>query len=143
MDVTLVPVEFAKEGVEFQYLGPSQECRECKLKNVCLRLEEGKWYRVVGIRGNEHECKIHNNGKVVSVEVEEIPAKIALPRKIAIEGSTVQYSPVKCRNKGCIYYEYCRPYKLRGETKIKIEKLLGEIDCPLKLGEFSLVLARW
>lgn len=142
MEVTLVPYEFAKEGVEFQYLGPAAECRECRLKNVCLRLQEGKCYRITKIRENEHECRVHSGGKVVVAEVEEIPMKIAINKKFAIEGAMVEYQGIRCRNRECQYYEYCRPYKLTAE-KLKIEKVLEEISCPLKILEPVLVLVRW
>lgn len=142
VEITLVPIEFAREGVEFQYLGAAADCKECKLKNVCLRLQEGKCYRVVRVRDAEHECKIHNRGKVIVAEVEEIPLKIVVNKKVAIEGAIVDYQNIRCKNRDCQYYEYCRPYRI-GAEKVKIEKILQEISCPLKIIDPVLVLVRW
>jgi len=139
--ITLVGKELAEEGMEFQYLGPLLECRACKLKNVCFNLDEGKWYRVVKVREKEHDCKVHESGKVVTVEVEEIPVPLLLDLKTVVEGEVIEYHRINCHSYGCDEKELCRPAGLRTGTKIKIEKIEGHMKCGDK--EFVKVLVTW
>ena len=139
--ITLVGKELAKEGLEFQYLGPLLECRGCKLKNVCFNLDEGKWYRVVKVRDEEHDCKVHEGGKVVTVEVEEIPVLIAIPAKTVVEGEVMEFKRTNCHNLDCEEKDLCNPIGLRDGTKIKIVKIEGTMKCGNK--EFKKVLVTW
>ena len=140
--ITLIGKDLAKEGLEFQYLGPLPECKDCRLKNVCFNLDEGKWYRVVKVRDKEHDCRVHNGGKVVTVEVEELPVPIALNLKTIVEGETVEYHRIPCRDYSCEYYELCHPIGLREGTKIKILKIEGKIECQ-KNKDLTKVLVTW
>ena len=140
--ITLIGKELAKEGLEFQYLGPLLECRNCKLKNVCFNLDEGKWYRIVGVRDKEHDCKVHDGGKVVTVEVEELPVPLAVGAKGVVEGETLTFKSINCKEYGCEYYELCHPLGLREGTKIKIEKIVEDIKCP-KNKSLKKVLVTW
>ena len=129
--ITLIGKAMAKEGLEFQYMGPLFECKDCKLKNVCFNLDEGKWYRITKVRDKEHKCKVHDGEKVVTVEVEEIPVPIAINAKTLIEGESVEYRRINCREYECSEddYELCHPVGLRDGMKIKIVKVDGEIKC--------------
>ena len=140
--ITLIGKELAKEGLEFQYLGPLLECRNCKLKNVCFNLDEGKWYRITGVRDKEHDCKVHDGGKVVTVEVEELPVPLAISAKGVVEGETLTFKPVNCKEYDCEYYELCHPLGLREGTKIKVEKIVEDINCP-KNKSLKKVLVTW
>jgi len=140
--ITLIGKELAKEGLEFQYLGPLLECRNCKLKNVCFNLDEGKWYRITGVRDKEHDCKVHDEGKVVTVEVEELPIPLAVGAKGVVEGETLTFKPVNCKEYECEFYELCHPLGLREGTKIKIEKIVEDIKCP-KNKSLKKVLVTW
>ena len=71
--VTLVGEQLAVEGEEFTYLGSNNECRNCQLKTVCFNLKPGRKYRITKLRDKHHDCNIHE-GKVIVVEVEELPA---------------------------------------------------------------------
>jgi len=139
--ITLIGKALAEEGLEFQYRGPLMECRTCKLKNVCFNLDEGKWYRITKIRDKEHDCKIHEGGKVVTVEVEEIPVPIIISAKNVVEGETITYKPVKCRETKCEYYSLCHPIGLREGDKIKIVKVLENVECDKK--NLKKVLVTW
>ncbi len=69
MIITAIGKLQAREGFEFIYTGPQQQCRECKYKNVCITLERGNMYRVSKVRNVEHPCPIHFSGiKVIEVE---------------------------------------------------------------------------
>jgi uncharacterized protein (UPF0179 family) len=140
--ITLIGKDLAKEGMEFQYLGPLLECKNCKLKNVCFNLDEGKWYRITKIRDKEHDCKVHDEGKVVTVEVEELPVPVVISAKSVVEGETISFKPVNCKEYDCEYYELCHPMGLREGTKIKIEKIEGEVNCP-KNKDLKKVLVTW
>ncbi len=126
--LTLVGKELAKEGMEFQYIGPLIECRGCKLKKICFALDEGKWYRVVKVRDKEHECKVHNSGKVVTVEVEEIPVEIAIDAKTVVEGETIEFHRINPKDCEC-EQDLCSPLGLRDGTKVKIVEVVGTIKC--------------
>ncbi|OYT60348.1 hypothetical protein B6U71_00955 [Euryarchaeota archaeon ex4484_178] len=139
--ITLIGKALAEEGLEFQYRGPLMECRTCKLKNVCFNLDEGKWYRITKIRDKEHDCKIHEGGKVVTVEVEEIPVPIIISAKNVVEGETITYKPVSCRDTKCEYYPLCHPIGLREGDKIKIVKVLENVECDKK--NLKKVLVTW
>lgn len=140
--ITLIGKDLAKEGLEFQYLGPLLECRSCKLKNVCFNLDEGKWYRITKIRDKEHDCKVHDGGKAVTVEVEEIPVPLAVEVRNVVEGESITFKPINCKEYGCEFYDLCHPLGLREGTKVKITKVEGEIDCPKKKG-IKKVLVTW
>ena len=140
--ITLIGKELAEEGLEFQYFGPLLECRSCKLKNVCFNLDEGKWYRITKIRDKEHDCKVHDGDKVVTVEVEEIPVPLVISAKSVVEGETIAFKPINCKEYGCEYYELCHPFGLREGTKVKIMKVEGEVKCPRKK-DLKKVLVTW
>ncbi len=37
--VTLIGEKIAEEDMEFTYIGPNNDCRNCKLKTVCFNLK--------------------------------------------------------------------------------------------------------
>lgn len=127
--ITLIGKELAKKNLEFIYLGPSQECRDCKLRNACLNLEAGRRYKIKAVRETSHECKIHEGG-VKAVEVERVPITAALPAGMAVEGSTIKFSPADCGNIGCSHYTLCSPPGIKPGTKYKILKINGDVKCP-------------
>ena len=138
--ITLVGKELAKEGMEFQYVGPLLECRGCKLRNVCFNLDEGKWYRIVKVRDKEHDCKVHESSKVVTVEVEEIPVPIIVDAKTVVEGETLEYRRIPCRDCDCPE-EYVNPLGLREGTKVKVIKVEGTIRCGNR--DYKKILVTW
>ena len=70
--VTLIGEKLAKKDAEFIYLGPNNECRNCKLKTVCFNLKPGRIYKITNIRDKKHNCNIHE-GNAVIIEVLEQP----------------------------------------------------------------------
>ena len=140
--IALVGKRNARVGYEFQYIGLSHDCRECPLKNVCGSLEQGKIYRVVSMRDKEHPCRSHDMNSVATVEVEEMPAEIVVPRKIAIEGTIFTYEGSKCDRHNCKYYTECNIMGLKNGTRLKIEKIIENVDCP-DGRQLSKVLVRW
>jgi uncharacterized protein (UPF0179 family) len=69
--LTLIGNRLAKEGNEFIYIGPNNECRNCKLKTVCFNLKPGKNYKITKLRNKRHDCKVHD-GSAIAVEVKEL-----------------------------------------------------------------------
>ncbi len=126
--VTLVGEKQVKEGNEFIYIGPLTDCKECRLKSVCFNLEEGRKYRIKGVRGIRHECKVYDGGVRV-VEVEQAPLTIAANGKSAIEGSTITYEFPACGETTCGTYKLCHPIALRSGGKGKVLSVGKDLEC--------------
>ncbi len=140
--IGLVGKRLAKENLVFQFMGNVSECKDCPLKNICFSLDQGKYYKIVKIRNKEHDCRIHDLGKVVTVELEELPVPVAVEKSKAIEGSVLTYSNHGCNEIFCKYYDTCNPIGLRTGLKFKIEGVLEDIDCPHGK-DLKRVLVRW
>jgi len=125
-----VPKEF-KPGDRFVAVGTLPLCEGCMLKERCEEYKRGWIYEVKGKVGLvEHDCKVH--GKVVMGEVEEVGIPLILPKRLAIEGATVEYTPSKCTNKKCPHWRDCTaPWGER--VKVKVREVLEEVQCPLGL----------
>ena len=130
-----VPKEF-KAGDRFVAIGTLPLCEGCLLKDRCGQYKKGWIYEVKGKVGLvEHDCKIH--GKVVMGEVEEVGVSVILPKKVAIEGATVEYVQHVCNKKDCPLWKECTAYKGK-RVKIKVKEILEDVKCPLG---YSLVRA--
>ena len=129
--ITLIGKGMAKNGYEFYYLGPAEECAECKYNKVCFNLEVGAKYRVTGIRLQEHECHEFDSDSVTAVEVEKIATTATVGKRQAMEGSRITYKGSECKNLSCENYGICHPIgKIQGE-KYVVQKVDGDLDCPL------------
>ena len=126
--VTLVGEQLAVEGEEFTYLGSNSECRNCQLKTVCFNLKPGRKYRITKLRDKRHECGIHE-GKVVVVEVEELPLTVAITKEIT-EGSTTTVEKKECKNIGCDSFEICTSTALQNGKIYTVNKVYGKMECP-------------
>jgi uncharacterized protein len=126
--VTLVGEQLAVEGEEFTYLGSNSECRNCQLKTVCFNLKPGRSYRITKLREKSHDCNIHE-GKVVVVEVEELPLTIAINKELP-EGATTTVEKKACKNIGCDSYDICTNPALQNGKTYTIKKVYGKIKCP-------------
>ena len=103
--VTLIGERIAIEGMEFVYLGPNSDCRNCKLKTVCFNLKANRHYKITKIREKKHSCKIHEGAAAV-VEVEEIPIITSVNKKYS-EGEKTKIKKEECNSIGCEYYYLC------------------------------------
>jgi hypothetical protein len=126
--VTLVGEQLAVEGEEFTYLGSNNECRNCQLKTVCFNLKPGRKYRITKLREKHHDCNIHE-GKVVVVEVEELPLTVAIPRE-SPEGESTSVKKQACKNIGCDSFEICTNIGLQNGRSYIIKKVYEKIQCP-------------
>ncbi len=129
--ITLIGTSQAKVGNEFYYLGPAEECAECKFSKVCFNLEEGAKYKITGIRLQEHECHEFDTDSVTAVEVEKICTPATVGKRQALEGSKITYKGSECKNVSCEKYALCHPIGKIPGTKYTVQKVVGDLDCPL------------
>ena len=130
--LTVIGKSLAKDGLVFTYMGPLSNCKECKVKNICFHLERGRKYKVLSSRDVLHECPVHEEGVVV-VEVEEVPLEAVIPKKQAIEGSSITIELPRCRERGCGSYRLCFPVGTDSGHKMKVLKVGKKVDC--KIGD--------
>ncbi|UXD21418.1 hypothetical protein IPA_04065 [Ignicoccus pacificus DSM 13166] len=125
-----IPTHF-KVGERFVATGLLPTCETCWLKEKCGQLKKGWIYEVKAIIGRiEHPCKLH--GKVVVAELEELGVSLVVPSKLAIEGATVEYTPIACDNKNCPLWGDCtgRKHRLGRRVRVKIVSVIEKVDCP-------------
>ena len=125
--VTLIGEKLAKKGTEFIYIGPNNECRNCKLKTVCFNLKIGRKYEITQIREKRHNCNVHE-GTAAVVEVKELPIITAVDQSIK-EGESIKVEENNCSNIGCEFYQFCSVF-LPKDKSFKIVKIMGKIKCP-------------
>lgn len=128
--ITLVGERQAVAGHEFVYRGPQPECRECRVKAACLNQEAGRRYRVVRVRDVSHPCRL-NEERARVVEVEAAPPECSLPARGAVEGALVGYEPLVCANAACPNFRLCHPVGVEQGTRLRIEFVGRELECPL------------
>lgn len=120
--LTMIGKKQARIGYKFRFIGhPSEKCRNCKksIRKVCLEsLEKNHVYEIVKVRKKIHKCEVHKDGVVV-VKVKQVPIKVAIESKLAHEGSTIKYEPIKCDNISCPLYELCVPVEFENTSRNK------------------------
>jgi len=126
--ITLIGEKLAKQNEEFIYLGPNNECRNCKLKTVCFNLQQGREYKINKVRDKQHSCNIHE-GNVVVVEVNPLPIIASIDKKES-EGSKIKINKIECENIGCDNYQLCLNRAIQRDKTYKIKKIHEKIDCP-------------
>ncbi len=126
--VTLIGEKLAKKEAEFIYLGPNNECRNCKLKTVCFNLKIGRKYKITNIRDKRHNCNIHE-GTVAVVEVQETPILTTIEKKLS-EGSKTKIDNKECKSIGCENYELCS-ILLNKDKIFVVKKVFENIECPI------------
>jgi uncharacterized protein (UPF0179 family) len=126
--VTLIGEKLAMEDCEFVYIGPNNECRNCKLKTVCFNLKTGRKYKITSVREKRHNCSIHE-GNAAVVEVQELPIITAIDKKFS-EGNNVKFEGEPCKSIGCVNYELCS-VNLNKDKAYKIVKIYETIECPM------------
>lgn len=126
--VTLIGERLAEKGKEFVYIGPNNECKNCKLKTVCFNLKPGKKYKITNIRDKKHICNVHE-GTAAVIEVQEQPIITSIDKKND-EKSNSKIEKNNCGSIGCMHYEICNVNIEKGK-KYKIIKVFEEIECPM------------
>ncbi|RLG67183.1 MAG: hypothetical protein DRO11_10425 [Methanobacteriota archaeon] len=126
--VTLIGEKLAIKNAEFIYIGPNNECKNCKLKTVCFNLKKGRRYRITNIRDKKHACNLHEGWAAV-VEVQELPIVTSIDKKIP-EGSKTRINKEECNSIGCKHYETCN-VTLNKDKEYIVTKIIEDIKCPL------------
>ena len=85
--VTLIGEKLAREDAEFCYIGPNNECRNCKLKTVCFNLKLGRHYKITKVRDKRHVCNVHE-GTAVVVELQELPILTTIDKKLSEQSNS-------------------------------------------------------
>ncbi|MBR2558285.1 MAG: UPF0179 family protein [Methanobrevibacter sp.] len=115
--ITLIGKDLAKEGNEFIFYGPAEECNDCRFKSSCVgNLEEGRKYKITDIKDNEQKCPIHAENTVIPVEVERSQITILTTSKNIFEGSTFTYDVPDC-DENCDFRDLCFPEGLKDKDK--------------------------
>lgn len=107
--ITLIGKNLAKEGQEFVFLGPAEDCEKCRFKSSCVgNLELNRKYVVVDIKDNEQKCPVHAEGTVIPVEVELAHIDVLTSSKNIFEGSIFTYNAPDC-DETCEFHDLCFP----------------------------------
>ncbi len=128
--VTLIGEKIAKEDNEFIYVGPNNDCRNCKLKTVCFNLKPGRKYKIKKIREKRHSCSIHE-GNTAVVEVIEMPLIVAVEKNLIEENTIKIEKKNECKNIGCENFELCNNLSLQNEKTYVIKNVYDPIICPI------------
>ena len=137
MVITLLPNSVAKIGYSFTNLGKTEICESCSLLKVCVdALKENYSYQVTEIKGIEHTCLIDNQTMVVC-NVEEANDIISVKKQKFLDNIILNRETFDCNEILCKYYENCMSPIYCKKEKVKIIKVLENINCPLK---YELVL---
>jgi hypothetical protein len=124
--ITLIGKDLAKKGMEFVYLGPAQECDDCRFKSSCIgNLEVNRKYVITDIKDNEQKCSIHSQNVVIPVEVERAQIDILTSSKNIFEGSTFTFNAPEC-DENCEFHDLCFPEGLIENDKCIVIKNHGK-----------------
>ncbi|WP_461461684.1 UPF0179 family protein [Methanobrevibacter sp.] len=132
--ITLVGKDFAKEGVKFIFYGPAEECESCRFKSSCIEpLEKNRMYEILAVKPNFQKCPIHDDDKVVPVDVERADIPILFDSKKVFEGSTIVYEYPDC-DESCPHHDLCFAEGLLEDDKVVIVKDHGKFSKKCKKG---------
>ena len=107
--ITLIGKDLAKNGQEFVFIGPADQCENCRFKSSCVEnLEVNRKYVVIDVKDNEQKCPIHAEGIVIPVEIDRAKINILTTSKSIFEGSTFTYNAPEC-DESCDFHDLCFP----------------------------------
>lgn len=124
--ITLIGKDLAVKGQEFVFLGPADECDNCRFKSSCVgNLEANRKYVVTDVKDNEQKCPIHSGGAVVPVEVDRAKIDLLTTSKSIFEGSTFTFNAPEC-DETCDFHDLCFPEGLVENDKCIVLENLGK-----------------
>ncbi|MCK5024465.1 MAG: UPF0179 family protein [Thermoplasmata archaeon] len=126
--LTVIGRKLAKPGSEFIFIGPNSNCKDCKVKTICFHLEKGTKYKIINARDVVHDCPQHEDN-VVIIEVEEVPREAIIPKKQAMEGTTITFELPKCKERGCLHYQLCFPVGMKSGLKRQVSSVIENVEC--------------
>lgn len=127
--VTLVGSGLARQGCEYVQGVPGEECQGCRFISFCYNLPTGRRFRVTSIRKVEHDCLIHEDGKVHAVEVEPVGFDAGVDIQLAITGSTITIEPLTCGQLECPNFPLCYQRDAGQGSKFVVQKVSDELAC--------------
>jgi uncharacterized protein len=125
--ITIIGEKLAKKDEEFIFIGPQNDCKNCKLKNICFNLKQHHRYKITNVRDKRHSCLVHE-GDAIVVEVEEQPIETAIDKKYT-KGSAITLDRNDCDETLCPYFDLCTNESVQPGKKYTIEKILETIPC--------------
>ncbi|MEM0014154.1 MAG: UPF0179 family protein [Zestosphaera sp.] len=126
--ITLVNHIVAREGHVFIHGKPSEECVGCRFRAVCVdKLKPNHLYEVIRVTGIRNPCRLY--GYVTTVEVEEKPVVLVIPKRLALEGLKFVYTPVNCGEKKCPYFTTCNAPYVRESLPVRVVSVRGKVNC--------------
>ena len=128
--VTLLGVKQSKLGNKFIFNGEVDDCKDCRLRGACLKLDQDRMYEVASVKDTIHSCKVFEEG-VFTVEIFEPSYPVTTGAKLAVEGANISFTPRDCDKIECPHYSHhCCPIYLKEGEKLKIIEISDEsIDC--------------
>lgn len=116
--ITLIGKSLAKKGQEFVFLGPAEECENCRFKSSCIgNLEQNRKYEIIDVKDNEQKCPIHAEETVIPVEVDRAKITLLTVSKNIFEGSTFTFNASDCDEETCEFHDLCFPEGLQENDK--------------------------
>ncbi|MFX0125875.1 MAG: UPF0179 family protein [Candidatus Hodarchaeota archaeon] len=126
LKITLLGVKQSKPGNKFIFVGETEYCSECRLRGVCLKLEENRVYEVASVKDTIHSCDVFLQG-VQTVEIFESSYVVTTGAKLAVEGATVTFNRRECDLIDCPHhYHHCCPTYLNEGDKLRINDISKE-----------------
>ncbi len=121
----------------------NEVCRSCRYNKICFNEKKiGHYYKIVEIRKPKSQiyCKLIEAPAMLAV-VEETAIQISMGSSSAVEGVSVLYSPITCSERQCPYIKYCVDNGQALTGRVRIEKVIERLDCPIGL-DLTLVEVR-
>ncbi|MFX1465943.1 MAG: UPF0179 family protein [Promethearchaeota archaeon] len=136
--ITFIAKNLAKPGYKFQHMGESENCKNCKMYQVCIQpLEAERIYEVIEVLENEFECPQHEE-QIKVVRVKETEKEVGIPTNITFSGATISFYPQDC-TEICEFRKFCAPAGLKEGDKIRILDIIKKVECG-EGNEISIVL---
>ena len=129
--VTLVGKSMAQPGTEFVTGAETPGCKGCKYIPLCFNIPKGIRIRIVGARGVEHPCLIHEGLRVAVVEVEKSSFDAGVEASFAKDGLTITHQPWQCPVLECVNQPLCSLPLLAAGSKLRVKGVGAELQCPL------------
>ncbi|WP_069806798.1 UPF0179 family protein [Vulcanisaeta thermophila] len=128
--LTLIGKGQAVVGKTFRLLSIPEECRRCRLYNICMaRVKPGRVYRIVSVRyvnlPQTYKCLLTGED-MVPIVAEEQPIVVPIPTRSFIEGVVMTY--VKPRV-NCNELRAYLNQAINEGTRVRVLRGLGRVVC--------------
>lgn len=136
--ITLVNHIVAREGHVFIHGKPSEECIGCRFRTVCVdKLKPNHLYEVIKVTNIKNSCKLY--GYATTVEVEEKPVVLVIPKRLALEGLKFLYTPINCNERKCPCFTTCNTQYIKESIPVKVINVRDRVNC--RISKETMVVA--